>query len=318
MNKVSTYAIPVLLGVLLLTALPATDLSAQPGGEDRSPADSVLALGGDTTRPLESWRAGVYLGLNRMIYTADDLQGLPGIPSCCPGYDQGGGIGVAVGAMAETPINEWFSVGGRLYINTYNGALIHEETVVVDDEGFATEAIFQHRIDADIWATSIEPVAVFGFSEDAKFFTGFRGDVIVRKLFRQEERILEPETIVFENGKNVRMEYEGSIPGGTSFQGSAVFGFRYDFYVDSDRQWVVSPEISGWYSLSPVVADESWKSHGIRIAFIGQYLRYEQEEVIPGGDISGPLDIDEDLSFETIEGPTETETDSGISGKADE
>ncbi len=316
MNKVSTYAIPVLLGVLLLTALPAGDLSAQPGGESVSPSDSTLALG-DTTRPLESWRAGIYLGLNRMIYTADDLQGLPGIPGCCPGYDQGGGLGIAVGAMAETPINEWFSVGGRLYINTYNGALIHEETVVVDDEGFATEAIFQHRIDADIWATSIEPVAVFGFSEDAKFFTGFRGDVIVRKLFRQEERILEPETIVFENGKNVRMEYEGTIPGGTSFQGSAVFGFRYDFYVDPNRQWVVSPEISGWYSFSPIVSEESWKSHGIRIAFIGQYLSYEQEERTME-EVSGPLDIDEDLSFEATGTPAEIGTESGISGKEDE
>lgn len=304
MTRFSTYTVASLLGGLLIL-VGGTELRAQasgetPGGEAKSPTDSTLALSGDSLRKSESWRAGIYLGLNRNIYTADDLKGLPGIPNCCPGFSEGGGLGLAVGAMAEMPINDWFAVGGRLYINTYNGALVHEETVVVDDEGFATEAIFQHRIDTDIWATSIEPVLVFGVGDEAKLFTGLRGDVVVRKLFKQEERILEPETIVFENGRNVRMEYEGTIPNGTSFQGSVVLGLRYDIYVDDQRQWVISPEVSGWYSLSPVVADESWKNHGIRIAFIGQYLRYEQEEKMPEG-ISGPLEIEEDLSFEGVD-----------------
>lgn len=284
---------------LLLLAGSAVQTSAQTetGSDPEITADSAMRLGLDSTVRVEAWRAGIYLGLNRTIYSADNMQGLPGVPNCCPGFNSGGGLGIAAGAMAETPLNEWLSVGGRLYVNTYNGALIHEESEIVDDEGFATEAIFEHRIDADIWAVSIEPVLVFDLEDQLKLFTGLRGDVIVRKLFNQKETILQPSNLVYENGKTTRLEFDGTIPNGTSFHGSIILGARYDFYIDSDDEWVISPEISGWYSPTPVVENESWKIHGIRLALIAQYLRYDQEEKMLE-DIPPPSRAEDGVSME--------------------
>ncbi len=284
---------------LLLLVGSALQSSAQTttGSDPEISADSSMTVGLDSTMRVEAWRAGIYLGLNRTIYSADNMQGLPGVPNCCPGFNSGGGIGIAAGAMAETPLNEWLAVGGRLYVNTYNGALIHEESEIVDDEGFATEAIFEHRIDADIWAVSIEPVIVFDLEDELKLFTGLRGDVIVRKLFDQKETILQPSNLVFENGKTTRLEFDGTVPNGTSFHGSIILGARYDFYIDSDDEWVISPEISGWYSPTPVVENESWKIHGIRLALIAQYLRYDQEEKMLE-DIPPPSKAEDGVSME--------------------
>ncbi len=284
---------------LLLLVGSAFQSSAQTttGSDPEISADSSMTVGLDSTMRVEAWRAGIYLGLNRTIYSADNMLGLPGVPNCCSGFNSGGGIGIAAGAMAETPLNEWLAVGGRLYVNTYNGALIYEESEIVDDEGFATEAIFEHRIDADIWTVSIEPVIVFDLEDQLKLFTGLRGDVIVRKLFDQKETILQPSNLVFENGKTTRLEFDGTVPNGTSFHGSIILGARYDFYIDSDDEWVISPEISGWYSPTRVVENESWKIHGIRLALIAQYLRYDQEEKMLE-DIPPPSKAEDGVSME--------------------
>ncbi len=315
MKNLCTLPTLLFLALLLFAGLPG-EAGAQitTGSEPDGTTDSTMAL--DTAMQQEAWRVGIYIGLNRSIYSADNLQGMPGVPNCCPGFNSGGGLGLAVGAIAETPLNDWLNFGGRFYVNTYNGALIHEESEIVDDEGFATEAIFEHRIDADIWAVSIEPVLLFDIDENAKLFTGLRGDVIVRKLFEQKETILQPSTIVYENGTTSRLEFDGQIPNGTSFQGAIVLGARYDFYIDSDDEWVISPEISGWYSPTPVIENESWKIHGLRVALIAQHLHYDQEEKAleevppPAGTPEKDVSLDED----PILPARETETVSSKSG----
>ena len=294
-----TVAIALLSGLLVM---PSEVKSQTPGGDGK--VDSLARLAAETTygtRRLEAWRAGVYLGLNFNIYTADNMRGMPGVPNCCPGFNSGGGLGIAAGGLAETPVNEWFSVGGRLYLSTYNGALTDQEGEVVDDGGAAADAIFEHRIDADIWSAAIEPIGLFEVAEDVKVFAGVRGDLILRKLFAQKEEILEPSDIAYENGSRTRLEYSGAVPNGTSFQGAIVAGIRYDIYVGESREWVVAPELSGWYSPTPVIQAESWRTHGVRLAVSGQYIRYEQEEY-PIDPVIPPLDLDK-TGFEALPGP---------------
>lgn len=305
--KRTTINSAALLALLLGVLLGGTEMaSAQTPGGLRDVSKDSLSLSAPTYR-LEAWRAGVYLGLNLNHYVADNMEGMPGVPNCCPGFDEGNGIGIASGMMVETPINDWFSVGGRLYMSTYNGALVEEEDEVVDDgSGLAANGVFEHRIDADIWAVAVEPIVVFGVVDEVKLFTGVRGDVIVRKLFAQKEEILEPSDILYENGKRTRLEYDGAVPNGTSFQAAIVAGVRYDFFVDENREWAISPELSAWYSPSPVIRDESWKIHGVRLAFIGQYLSYQQEEY-PMGPVPPPVGL------EKMDTPDETPTGSGLS-----
>lgn len=267
------------------------------------PFDSLAAY-----PELEDWRLGVYFGVNINSYSANNMKGLPDVPSCCPGYNNGRGIGVAIGGLLEFPLSTSVSIGTRLYLETYNGALIDEESETVDAGGFAETAIFQHRIDADIWAVAVEPVVVVDLTRDFKVFGGLRGDVIAKKRFSQKEILIAPEGISFENDLTERMLFEGQIPRQTSIHGSVVAGARYDFDFGTDGNFVISPEVSLWYGLSPVVSNESWKIHGLRFAISGQFLRfsspeeYEYEEAFDPGAIYGPVELPVSDKMEKGEG----------------
>lgn len=236
--------------------------------------DTLRSL--DTLRT-EEWRAGIYAGVNRNIYSASEMTGLPGVPSCCPGFNDGDGFGVAIGGMVETPVDGALSVGARLYLNTYDGSLVHSEEVLLDREGEAVNGVIEHRIDAEIWSLAIEPILSFGVTEEARLFAGLRGDIIVKKLFSQEERLVEPDDLVFETGTSTRLEYDGTIPDAASFYGTFVAGLRYDVYFD-DKEWAFAPEISFYYSPTPVVRGETWNIYGLRLALVGQMIEWDEPE----------------------------------------
>lgn len=280
----NVLAASLLLCISIL--LNAASLQAQGGGGTvPTPSDDSTSVPLDPmliTLGPEEWRIGVYFGINLNRYSADNITGMAGVPSCCPGYDGGNGFGLAFGGLIQYPVNDLLSIGGRIYLQTYNGALIDEETETVDGGGFAETAVLEHRIDADIWSVALEPIVGVNVTDELKIFGGLRGDVIVKKHFSQRERILSPGDISFENDRTERMVFEGQIPRQTSMQGSILGGASYDFEFGDEGQFVLSPEVSFWYGLSPVVEDESWKIHGARFAVSAQFLRFadpEEEEL---------------------------------------
>src|SRR5687768_8966069 len=54
--------------------------------------------------PIELWRAGGIAGFSLIGHATSGMTGLPGIPSCCPGYDGGSGSGWNVGPAVELPL----------------------------------------------------------------------------------------------------------------------------------------------------------------------------------------------------------------------
>ena len=278
--------------------------------------DSLVAQGSDTTgietvasrdsilkhRTFpERWRLGVFFSFNLNSYVANNMSGLPGVPNCCPGYEGGNGVGVAVGGLFEYPFDKRFSLGARLYLATYNGALKDEEYTTVDVNGMAADAIFEHRINADIWTVAIEPVAMFNVTPDFSIFAGLRGDYAFKKNFHQQERILSPDEIVYDdNGSKERLTFEGEIPDATSFYGSVVAGASYDIKLGKADEWVISPEVMLWYGPTPIMADESWKINGLRLGISGQFLKLVTPEDILLDD-DGPVKDSDDTPYDDDE-----------------
>lgn len=276
--------LPSFLGNDTLQAQGASDTT---GIETAPSRDSAIFR----TYP-ERWRLGVFFGVNLNNYTANNLQGLPGFPSCCPGYEGGSGVGIVAGGLVEYPFTNLFSLGARLYLATYNGALKDEEVTTVDVNGFAETAIFEHRINADIWTVAIEPVAMFNVTPEFSVFAGLRGDYAFKKDFHQQERILSPDDILYENNSQERLTFEGELPDAASFYGSIVAGASYDIEIGEKGEWVVSPEVSFWYGPTPVIANESWKIHGLRLGISGQFLRLVSLEDLILPDIDDSHDSD--------------------------
>ena len=259
-------------------------LSAQ--GPDAPASTSVRAS--DSALPAvirELWRAGGFLGIHRNVYKADDIKGLPDVPSCCPEYSTGGGFGVVIGATAGLPAGEQFDLNFRVGYSTYSGQLRSLESEIVDvnpvgsDSARLALATFEHTIDAELHGLSLESFLSFRATPRLFLSAGLRGDFLVRTWFHQKEFLASPEGITFENGKRTRQEFEGDIPRAQNLQGALVANVRYEFPMNPDKNIVLAPEISGWYALTNVVDNLPWGAHGLRAGISLQYLHLPQPEV---------------------------------------
>lgn len=279
--RYSVFLIAASIVVVLAAFQP---VSAQ--GPD-APA-SASARTSDSTLPAEIrelWRAGGFLGVHRNVYKADDIKGLPDVPSCCPSYSTGGGFGVVIGAAAGLPVGEQFDLNFRAGYSTYSGQLRALQSEVVDvspagsDSARIALATFEHTIDAELHALSLESFLSFRVTPRLFLSAGLRGDFLVRTWFYQKEFLASPEGITFENGRRTRQEFEGDIPRAQNLQGAVVANVRYEFPMNPKKNIVLAPEISGWYALSDIVENLPWGAHGLRAGISLQYLHLPEPEV---------------------------------------
>ncbi|MEP7220794.1 MAG: hypothetical protein ABI876_17840, partial [Bacteroidota bacterium] len=121
-----------LIAAALLLLLPGF-VSAQNSAPDATSLQSEL------------WRIGGYAGAGVFAYNAD-MSGLPGVPSCCPRYQEGTGEGAAFGVATEIPVISQLSAGVRFLFTTYSGELKAEERELVTSGSDTVTAVFGHTI----------------------------------------------------------------------------------------------------------------------------------------------------------------------------
>ncbi len=246
------------------------------------------------TSPIEQWRAGVYAALGVNLYAAD-FRALPGVPSCCPQYESGSGIGFAVGAMFEHPVADGWAAGLRVLYADYGGALRAEEVETVDNGVESVEGMFEHTIQASITGIGFEPLMIYTPTPEWQFFAGGRLDVALTNTFYQEEELVSPEDVRFENDERVRLVSEGDIPDATALYGSVVVGLRYQVPLNAANTVVAVPELSGWYGFSPVVKDIDWAIHGVRLGLSIQRIKLTIPTPVPDGPDPFPIRPDDKL-----------------------
>lgn len=243
----------------------------------RVPVDSSDIPSATTTtevqEPVELWRAGIYAGMNRNVYSADQIKGLPGVSSCCPSYTSGGGFGAVLGWTSGIPLGGDWGATLRVAYNNYDGTLRTVELETVDANHERVLATFEHTIEAMVRSVSLESVASYKVYPQLFVSAGFRGDFLIEKWFYQREFLASPEGITYENGKRTRLEYEGEIPQTNALLGAVVGSLRYDLPLTRGGDIVLSPELMGWYGLSNVVQDLPWGVHGLRFGVSLQFVR---------------------------------------------
>ncbi|MCB0714009.1 MAG: hypothetical protein KDD67_16915 [Ignavibacteriae bacterium] len=222
--------------------------------------------------PKELWRAGIYFGMSRNFYQADHIKGLPNVPSCCPDYTSGNGAGIGASVLAELPLSDQWRTGWRLSYASLDGQLRTEEFEEVNSNRGLVLATFEHTIAADITALGLESYVGYELFNNLKLFAGLRGDFLTGQGFRQEERLAAPEGITYENGSRIRMNYEGDIADAASLHVGVISMVRYELSISDNHDWVLAPEVGGWYGLTTLVKDLPWQVHGARVGISIQYI----------------------------------------------
>ena len=114
---------------------------------------------------------GGYIHGSLNLHSAN-FQTLPGVPSCCPRFEQGSGLGLDVGVFYDILNFLPIPLELRLGYSTLGATLQKDEstTVTVNDQD--APGVFRHSVEASIAAITFSPYAVYPFSEQGRFFGG--------------------------------------------------------------------------------------------------------------------------------------------------
>ena len=222
------------------------------------------ALAGQTVAGVELFRLGGGIGGSMLFYNAS-FSSLPGIPSCCPGYEEGNGMSIDLGVGFEVPLVERFRLLSRLRFALPGGELEAEETALIRSGSDTLRARFLHALELDQPALQIEGLVGFAPVRSIRLLGGFRLDVMTGGSFRQREEILSPDDIRYENDMRTRMMYEGDIPEESTIGISLVGGITGDIALNRERTLILAPEVLYAAGMNDLIASRSLRSSGLRL-----------------------------------------------------
>ncbi len=231
----------------------------------------------------EPWQSRLSFGANAGVSFnrhSAGFRNLPGIPSCCPRYENGSGIGPMAGLFLAFPLTETIElhIGGD-YADR-SGVLSAIEPVYVsgpDGNGFPGE--FEHTVDASLSTIGGLAMANFRVGNSVRIGGGLRVATIMTKSFEQREEIISPSFGVFEDtGTRIRNQYSGDIPDASALDISLVAMVSFDLPLDAAYEWFLVPQAGIQYSLTPVSSALDWNTISLTA---GAGIRYAPREIIP-------------------------------------
>ncbi len=207
---------------------------------------------------------GLWAHLNYNIYNADFTE-LPGVPSCCPHFTEGSGVGLSAGLLYEIPLSNKFFIDLRAGYYLLSGKLITNEFKAVNIDGTLQAGTFEHTIDAVIGAAGLEPTLGFrlfnGLSVNAGVLVGY----IVPKKYQHIERITSPEGAAYDpSGTTIRLYSEGTLPESADIYTALSGRISWEFPLNEKRTIWVAPEFAVTHSLSDIVKDIDWGITSLR------------------------------------------------------
>lgn len=192
----------------------------------------------------------------------------PGVQSCCSRYGWQWAPTVGIAAFIEQsgyrPASLPLSLQLRIGTTHLGGTLTRDEfigNVIVGDS--LVRGISRHRLEATLWALSIEPILRLNvFAHDAVAVElGGRVDWIPIAQYSQHEELIRPTTgVYFETQSPIRNRTSGPIPTAAPFGAALSAGVSYCIALDST--WTVRPELRGYLGMTRF-ADVPWYVHRI-------------------------------------------------------
>lgn len=222
---------------------------------------------------------GIFGDLSLNIHEAE-FASLPGIPSCCPRYESGTGVGPSVGLFYELPLGGQTLLYLRAGYFSHNATLTTTEqtTVIVGNE--TQDGRFEHRLDASLASIGIEPLFGVRPASALTLHIGGRLGSVLTKRFGQQETIVKPEDVgVFENGRRTRNDTAAEIPNASAMEAAAVAGLSYQLPLNRQRTLFLQPELFFSLGLTNVATDVDWNTGSIRFGVAMKYCPADEPTV---------------------------------------
>lgn len=213
-----------------------------------------------------SFRVGGDLFYNYNFHSAD-FRALPGVPNCCPKFEDGTGGGVTVGGFGEIAIDEVFFLHLGLNYSMQNATLKKAEPIWLGLGNGEIYGEFEHTIEAKLSSIGLQPMLGINILPQFKFLVGVRAGFMIGKTYSQKEVITNPTDrgVFKENGLRTRNENSGDIPDASGFAVALAANLRYEFPLNANKTLFIAPSVGLLYGLTPVVSGVTWNAHTITL-----------------------------------------------------
>jgi outer membrane protein OmpA-like peptidoglycan-associated protein len=209
-----------------------------------------------------------------------DLRALPGVPSCCPAYGDGSGIGGTIAISYAIPLTHASRLVIRGGYSVLNGTLERDESVIVAG---GKQGVFRHTVDASFADITIEPLYRHTLMSDLYAAIGVRAGLITSATFSQRETIVEPGDGTFPGGQRTRNRVDDAdVPEAATYTVGLVGVLGYDLPLQKHGRLRLVPEISYVYPLTNLVNGVDWTMSQVRFGVALNVRLGSIDPLVPG------------------------------------
>ncbi len=212
--------------------------------------------------PQEMYRTSGYFSygvsptLNYNIFNAD-FGSLPGVPSCCPVFNNGNGWGAGFSVLAGYALTDRLSLFVQGGYANLSGELITEEIKKQIYENYLHNVTIEHCIDASLGAARLSAGVEYKFTKKLAGLVKLNLMKFFAYDFTQKESIKSPDWVSFENGLRVRNVVSGELPDINPFYFTFSIGIRY--FIPVSRDLFICPELCDDIGLFNFMSSTNWK-----------------------------------------------------------
>ncbi len=218
---------------------------------------------------------GGYIHGSFNIHSAN-FQTLPGVPSCCPRFESGTGLGLDAGIFYDLLTLLPIPLQLRLGYSAIGATLKKDEatTVTVNDQD--ASGIFEHSVKGTIAMISLSPMGAYSFLERGRMLVGPTIGYILSNQYSEQEEIIEPTSNgTFENGKRIRNQYSGATPNASSFYAGLSAGLQYRLPLNAGQSLYLVPEVAYTYGLTQIASGLNWRASSFKAGVALQFDTYK-------------------------------------------
>jgi len=213
---------------------------------------------------------GIFGDFSLNFHSAN-FKGLPGVPSCCPRYENGTGTGPALGGIYQMPLSNLFNLQLRAAYHSISGTLTATEATTVLHNGVPEVGTFTHTLSTGLSTIGIEPMIGMRVLGDLQINVGFSAGILLAKTFAEREEITSPDgggTFIDSTGSDshsrIRNDLTGTIPNTTSLQVAAIGGVSYPLPLNAERTVMLVPEILYSFGITKIASALTWNVNSLR------------------------------------------------------
>jgi len=227
-------------------------------------------------------RYGVFGDFSLNYHTAD-FQKLPGVPNCCPRFEEGDGTGFSLGVLYELPLADRLALVLRLGYTNYSGLLSDEEKEVLFISPGYYEGTFEHTVDASLAAVMFEPLFAYRLAAGLSLLGGLQAGLVTTSDYDQVETIIDPADrgVFVDTQQRTRNASAGEIPDASGITASLVGGLRYELPMNESGTLTLAPEALYALGLTQVVSDLDWSVNTLRFGVSILYRPPVEKELPP-------------------------------------